>query len=85
MVIRFSAYLQLSGSVPRARNKQSGVFRCGACEGEGMGQTQYMGCHLAGKATLTTIYGLRRPLHTGGDKEDPEPPETGSARQKKRK
>lgn len=72
MVIRLFRYSTISGSVPRARNKQSGVFRCGACEREGKGKTQYMGCHLAGKPTVTTRYGLRRPLRDEGIPEDPE-------------
>ncbi|MBZ0059444.1 MULTISPECIES: hypothetical protein [unclassified Leclercia] len=31
-----------------------------------------MGCRLDGKATVTTIYGLRRPLRAGAGEEDPE-------------
>lgn len=83
--IRLSGISQLSGSVPRQGNKQSGVFRCAAPGHPGQDKTQHMGCRLDGKATVTTIYGLRRPLRAGGREEDPEQPEIGSARREIRK
>lgn len=70
--IRFSGLSQLSGSVPRRGNKQSGVFRCAAPGHPGQDKTQHMGCCLDGKATVTTIYGLRGPLRAGVRKADPE-------------
>lgn len=83
VVIRLSGISPISGSVTRTRNKQSGVFWCGACEGKGKSQTQYMGCHPDGKATVTTRYGLRGPLRAGGRGEDPEPGVFGSHAGKK--
>lgn len=70
--IRISGVSQLSGSVPRRGNKQSGVFRCAAPGHPGQDKTQHMGCRLGWKATMTTIYGLRGPLRAGGVVEDPE-------------
>ena len=64
--IRFSCLSQLSGSVPRRGNKQSGVFRCAALGHPGHDKTQHMVYRLDGEATVTTIYGLRRPLRAGG-------------------
>lgn len=83
-MIRILAYLRVSGSVPRTRNKQSGVFWCGACDGEGKSQTQYMGCNPDSKATVTTRYGLRGPLRGGGNEEDPELGVFGSSGEKRR-
>ena len=71
-VIRLSRYFIVYGSVPRTRNKQSGVLRCAAPEEEGKGQAQYMGCHTDVKATETTKCGLRRALRGVGKKADPE-------------
>lgn len=76
--IRFSGVSQISGSVPRRGNKQSGVCRCAASGHPGQDKTQHMVCRLDGKATATTIYGLRRPLRAGGEEEDPEPGVFGS-------
>ena len=42
-----------------------------------------MGCHLGGKATVTTIYGLGRPLRAGASEGDPEPGVFGSDRKNK--
>lgn len=81
--IRFSGVSQLSGSVPRRVNKQSGVFRCAAPGHPGQDKTQHMGCLIDGKATVITIYGLRRPRRAGASEEDPEPPEIGSQVKKK--
>lgn len=80
--IRFSDVSQLSGSVPRRGNKQSGVLRCAAPGHPGQDKTQHMGYRLGVKATVTTIYGLRRPLRADASEEDPEPGVFGS--QKKR-
>ncbi len=79
-LIRFSGVSQLSGSVTRRGNKQSGVYWCAAPGHPGQDKTQHMGCLPDGKATVTTIYGLRRPLLAGGKEEDPEPGVFGSAR-----
>lgn len=81
--IRVSGVSQLSGSVPRRGNKQSGVLRCAAPGHPGQDKTQHMGCRLGGKATVTTRYGLRRPLRAGASEEDPEPGVFGSARRRK--
>lgn len=81
--IRFSCIFKLSGSVPRRGNKQSGVFRCAAPGHPGQDKTQHMGCRLDGKATVTTIYGLRRPQRAGCSKEDPTLPFFGSDRKKR--
>lgn len=80
--IRLSGISQLSGSVPWQVNKQSGVFRCAALGYPGHDKTQNMGFHNDWKATVTTIYGLRRPPRAGGVKEDPELPFFGSQRKK---
>lgn len=83
--IRFPGVSQLSGSVPRARNKQSGVFRCAAPGHPEQDKTQHMGCRLDVKATMTTIYGLRRPLRAGASEGDPELPFSGSGRMRKQR
>ena len=83
--IRFSGVSQLSGSVPRRGNKQSGVLRCAAPGHPGQDKTQHMGCRPDGKATVTTRYGLRRPLRDGAFQADPEPGVFGSQKEGEQK
>jgi len=70
--IRFSGVSQLSGSVPRRGNKQSGVFRCAPAGCPEEGGTQHMVCHPGEKAAVTTGYGLRGTQRAGGGRGDPE-------------
>lgn len=83
--IRFSDVSQLSGSVPRRGNKQSGVLRCAAPGHPGQDKTQHMGYRLGVKATVTTIYGLRRPLRADASEGDPEPGVFGSQKEGEQK
>lgn len=71
VTIRFFVCSQVSGSVPRRRNKQSALFRRAAAGPAVQAVIQHMVCHSAKKAKHATRYGLRRPPGCGGGSTDP--------------
>ncbi|EAV3607914.1 hypothetical protein E2U54_23970, partial [Salmonella enterica] len=83
-VIRFLAYNKFPEVYHAHGISKAAFYGVEHARGRGKSQTQYMGCHLAGKAKTTTRYGLRGPLRAGVRKEDPVPPEIGSERKREK-
>ncbi|EEG0205815.1 hypothetical protein GYL38_004986, partial [Salmonella enterica] len=70
-MIRFLAYNKFPEVYHAHGISKAAFYGVEHARGRGKSQTQYMGCHLAGKAKTTTRYGLRGPLRAGVRKEDP--------------
>ncbi|EAQ5679569.1 hypothetical protein FD476_20865 [Salmonella enterica] len=82
-MIRFLAYNKFPEVYHAHGISKAAFYGVEHARGRGKSQTQYMGCHLAGKAKTTTRYGLRGPLRAGVRKEDPVLPFFGSQRKKR--